>query len=146
MDSDFFRLAQLDNVRTRRVMAFLFDYAVILCLTLLAGIVVFFLGILTLGLGWLLYGILVPLVAIAYVGLTMGGSQQATIGMQFFSLRIYRDDGAQIDPFLAILHSVIFWAVHIVFTPFMLAVSLFSSRKRLAHDILLGTAIMRSDV
>lgn len=136
----------LDNVRTRRVLAFLIDYALIAILSFIFGIVVFFLGILTLGLAWLLYFVLPPLVAMAYVGLTMGGPNQATPGMQFFALKIVREDGERIDPFLAVLHGVIFWVAHIVLTPFMLAVSLFSSKKRLVQDILLGTLVIRSDI
>ena len=76
----------------------------------------------------------------------MGGPKQATIGMQFFALRLERLDGGKIDPTLAILHSIIFWLAHVMLTPFMLAVSLFSSKKRLIQDILLGTVVLRSDI
>lgn len=135
----------LENVRTRRVLAFLVDYAMIAILTVMAGVVVFFLGILTLGLGWLLYLVLAPLVAMAYVGFSMGGPFQATPGMRMFAIKIIREDGAIVDPFLAVLHGVIFWVAHIILTPFLLLVSLFSNRKRLVQDMLLGTVIVRSD-
>ncbi|MCB1417313.1 MAG: RDD family protein, partial [Nitratireductor sp.] len=69
-----------------------------------------------------------------------------TPGMQFFSIRIERDDSAPVDFFLAILHGVIFWVAHITLTPFMLLIALFSERKRLIQDILLGTAVVRSDI
>jgi len=139
-------LDRLDGVRTRRILAFIFDYVIVALLTLLAGVAVFFIGILTLGLGWLLYAILAPLVAMTYVGLTMGSASQATPGMNFFALRIEREDGQLVDPWFAILHGVIFWAAHIILTPFLLVVSLFSTKKRLIQDILLGTVIIRSDV
>ena len=137
---------RLEGVRTRRVLAFIVDYLIIAVLTMIAMVAVFFIGILTFGLGWLLYFVLAPLVAMAYVGSTMGGPAQATPGMQFFSIRMERDDGAPVDFFLAVLHGVIFWVAHITLTPFLLVVALFSDRKRLVQDILLGTSVMRSDI
>lgn len=137
---------QLDGVRTRRVLAFLIDYLLVAAFSLFAGVIVFFLGFFTFGLAWLLYFILPALVAILYVARTMGGPAQATLGMQFFALKIYREDGGRIDPYFAILHSVLFWVAHIVMTPLMLALSLFSSKKRLIQDMLLGSVILRSDV
>lgn len=137
---------RLDGVRTRRILAFLVDYAIVALLTVLAGIAVFFVGILTFGLGWVLYFVLAPLVAMAYVGMSMGGPKQATPGMQFFSIRIEREDGRMVDPWLAILHGVLFWVFHIVTSFVLLAVSLFSEKKRLLQDILLGTIVVRSDV
>jgi len=138
--------ARLENVRTRRVLSFLLDYLIVAVLTAIAAVGVFFVGILTLGLGWLIYLVLAPLVAMAYVGLTMGGPFQATPGMRFFALRIERLDGGMVDPALAVLHGLLFWVGHIMFTPLLLAVSLFSAEKRLAHDLLLGTVVVRSDV
>lgn len=138
--------AFLENVRTRRVLAFLVDYVVIAILCVFFAIFVFFFGIFTLGVGWLLYFVLPALVAMGYVDLTMGGPEQATPGMRFFALKIVREDGERVDPFLAVLHGVFFWVAHIILTPFLLAVSLFSSKKRLLHDIFLGTMIVRSDV
>lgn len=143
---DMYDADRLDGVRTRRVLSFCVDYLLIALLTFMAGIVVFFLGIFTLGLGWLLYLILAPLVAMTYVGFSMGGPRQATPGMRFFAIRIERDDGQFVDPFMAVLHGVLFWVAHITLTPFLLLVGLFSSRKRLLHDILLGTCVVRSDV
>jgi len=46
---------------------------------------------------------------------------------------------------LAVVHAVIFWAAHVIFTPLMLLVSMFSEKKRLIQDILLGTVVVRSD-
>ena len=143
---DHDHLARFDGVRTRRVLAFLIDYLIVAVMTLVAGVVVFFLGILTLGLGWLLYLFLAPLVAMAYVGLTMGGPYQATPGMRFFAIRVERLDGAPVDPFLAALHGVFFWVLHIVLTPILLGICLFAPEKRLLQDLLLGTVVLRSDV
>ncbi|MFK5978879.1 MAG: RDD family protein [Rhizobiaceae bacterium] len=134
---------RLSEVRRRRILAFFVDYLAVGVLSFLVGIIVFFAGIITLGAAWLIYLVLVPLVAIAYIGMTLGGPNQATIGMQMFSLRIEADSGRPVDPMTAILHGIIFWAAHIMLTPFMLLVSVFSTRKRLIQDILLGTVILR---
>jgi len=132
------------EVRRRRLIAFIFDYVIVVLLCIPAALLVGFAGIISFGLGWLLYAILVPLVAVTYLGLTMGGATQATIGMAVFSLKIRRLDGGHVDAPLAILHGVLFWLIHSVLTPFMLLASLFSSRKRLLHDWLLGTEIINS--
>ena len=137
--------ARLENVRTRRVLAFLVDYAIVFLLWALSLVPVFFLGILTLGLGFLLYPVLGGLIALVYIGVTMGSADQATLGMRFFSIRIERLEGGRVDGVTAMVHAVIFWAAHIVFTPLMLLVSLFTPQKQLVQDILLGTVIVRSD-
>lgn len=137
---------RLDGVRSRRIFAFLIDYLIVAVLSAIAGIVVAILGIFTFGAAWLLYAILVPLVAIAYVGFTMGGDKQATVGMQFFAIKLERLDAGIVDPTLAILHSILFWVIHSVGTPFLLLASMFSSKKRLLQDVLLGTVVVRSDI
>lgn len=138
--------AYFDNVRTRRVMAFVVDYIAIALLHIPVAIVVFFLGIITLSLGWLLFAIITPLIAVVYVGATMGGRDQATPGMKMAGLRIARLDGARVDFMTAVIHSVIFWFANIVTSGAILLVSLFTDRKRLVQDLLLGTVVMRNDL
>ena len=134
-----------DGVRSRRVFAFLLDYVIIGLLCIPFAILVFFLGVLTLGLGWALYGALPALVALTYVWMTLGGPNQATKGMQMMGIRLDRLDGRPIDGLTAVVHSVLFWAGNVLLTPFILLVTLFSDRKRTAHDLLLGTVVSRSD-
>lgn len=134
-----------DGVRTRRIFAFLLDYVIVLLLLIPFGIVVFLLGLLTFGLGWGLFGILAPLVAIIYVWNTLGGRNQATLGMRAVGIRLDRLDGKPIDGLLAVVHSVLFWAGNVILTPLILLVTLFSDRKRTLHDLLLGTVVTRSD-
>ncbi|WP_336057306.1 RDD family protein [Nitratireductor sp. CH_MIT9313-5] len=133
----------LDGVRTRRVLAFCVDYLLIGLLLIPVAIVVFFLGIITLGLGWFLFGILAPLTALLYVGATLGGSAQATVGMRMMGLRMLRTDGGRVDWMLAMVHTVLFWAGNAVLTPLVLLASLFLSNKRTLHDLLLGTVVIR---
>lgn len=134
-----------DGVRTRRIFAFLLDYVLVALLMIPFGIVVALLGVVTLGLGWLLFGILFPLVALIYIWMTLGGPEQATVGMRMMGIRLERLDGRPVDGMLAVVHSVLFWAANAILTPLVLLATLFTDRKRTLHDLLLGTVVARSD-
>jgi uncharacterized RDD family membrane protein YckC len=134
-----------DGVRARRVLAFLLDYLIVGLLLIPFAILVFFLGLLTLGLGWSLFAVLGPAVALIYVWNTLGGRNQATVGMRMMNIRLDRLDGRRVDGLFAVVHSVLFWAGNVVLTPLILLVSLFADRKRTLHDLLLGTVVTRSD-
>ncbi len=131
------------GVRTRRMLSFVVDYTLVLILSVPAAIVVFLLGIVSFGLAWGLYAVLLPAIAILYLAFTLGGSKQATPGMRFAGIRIARLDGGRVDAPLAVLHGVLFWAANAVLTPFVLLVGLFTPRKQLLHDLLLGTVVVR---
>lgn len=133
-----------EGVRSRRVFAFIVDYLIIALLLIPFAILVFLFGILTLGLGWMLFSVLGPAVALSYIWVTMGGPSQATLGMQMMGIRLERLDGQPVDGLLAIVHSVLFWAGNVVLTPLILLVSLFADRKRTLHDLLLGTVVTRT--
>lgn len=130
-----------EGVRTRRILAFVIDYFIVALLTIPFAILVFLFGLLTLGLGWMLFSILVPAVAILYIWNTLGSKDQATAGMKMMGIRL---DGSRIDGLTAVVHSVLFWAGNVILSPLVLLVSLFSDRKRTLHDLLLGTVVSRS--
>jgi uncharacterized RDD family membrane protein YckC len=134
-----------DGVRTRRVLAFCIDYLFVSLLLIPFGILVFLFGILTLGLGWMLFGILFPAVALTYIWNTLGGPKQATPGMRIMNIRLERLDGAPIDGMTAVVHSVLFWAGNVILTPLILLATLVLDRKRTVHDLLIGTVVTRSD-
>ena len=136
-------IALYDGVRTRRIMAFFIDYAIVLALCVPMAVLVFFIGVFTLGLGFFLYPILFLLVAIPYIGLSMGGPNQATPGMRVMNIRVVRLDGRPVDFMLAIVHGVLFWALNAVLTPFILLATLVLDRKQTVHDWLLGTVVVR---
>jgi uncharacterized RDD family membrane protein YckC len=135
-----------EGVLTRRVFAFLIDYLFIGLLLIPVGIVVFLLGLLTFGLGWLLLPVLGFVVALGYIALTLGGPNQATPGMRITGVRMEMLDGRQIDWLLAMVHTVMFWAFNAALTPLILLVSWFTDGKRTLHDVLLGTVVVRDDV
>lgn len=132
-----------EGVRTRRVFAFLVDYAIVLLLLVPAAILVALLGVLTFGLGWMLYPVLGVVVAVPYVALTLGGAGQATLGMRMMGIKLLREDGGRVDPMLAVVHSVLFWAANAILTPLVLLATLFLNRKKTLHDLLLGTVVVR---
>lgn len=134
-----------DGVRTRRVLACLIDYLIVGLLTIPFAILVLVLGLLTLGLGWVLFSVLVPVVAILYIWNTLGGPDQATTGMKLMGIRLDRLDGSRIDGLTAVVHSVLFWAGNVILSPLVLLVTLFTDRKRTLHDLLLGTVVTRTD-
>ena len=136
--------ALYDGVRTRRSFAFLIDAAIVLALMLLASIVVAVLGIFTLGLGWLLFPAIWPVVAILYTVLTLGGPNSATPGMRFTGVEVRTLRGERMNYGLALVHSVLFWLSVSILTPLILLVALFTARKQLLHDLVLGLVAIRS--
>ena len=134
---------ELDGVRTARVLSFFIDYIIIGLLCIPFALVIGILGIPTFGLAWALYPFLPAAVALIYLAMTMGGPRQATVGMSFMGIRIRKLDGGDVDPFLACLHGILFWVIHTIAVIIPLLITFFSSRKRLLHDVLLGTYVGR---
>jgi uncharacterized RDD family membrane protein YckC len=133
-----------EGVLSRRIFAFAIDYIVMAIIIAALGTVIGILGILTFGLAWLLYAVLVPVVVVPYVALTLGGRNQATPGMKAMDIKIIKDDGQPIDWLIATVHLVLFWVFNTILTPFVLLLALFTSRKRALHDTLLGTSMQRT--
>ncbi|MBW9074190.1 RDD family protein [Agrobacterium deltaense] len=132
------------GVLSRRVFAFPIDYAIVLLLCIPAAVIVFFLGVITFGLGWFLFPALFVIVAVLYFGMTLGGPSQATPGMRAMGIAMARMDGRRIDFLLSTVHIVLFWIINSVLTPLILLAGLFTERSRLVHDFLLGTVIVRT--
>ena len=132
------------GVLSRRVFAFLIDYAIVLLLCIPAAVIVFFLGVITFGLGWFLFPALFVIVAVLYFGMTLGGPSQATPGMRAMGIAMARMDGRRIDFLLSTVHIVLFWIINSVLPPLILLAGLFTERSRLVHDFLLGTVIVRT--
>ncbi len=132
------------GVLSRRVFAFVIDYLIVALLWIPAAVLVFFVGILTLGLGFLLYPILFFIVAGLYFGISLAGPFQATPGMRAMGIAMVRLDGRKIDFVTAIAHLALFWILNSVLTPLILLAGLFTERSRLVHDFLVGTATIRT--
>jgi len=136
-----------EGVLARRVVAFIIDFFVIAVPVVFAAMFIFVIGIVTLGFGFLLYALLWPaavLWAIAYYGLTLGGARSATVGMRVMDLEMRTWYGAPAYFVLGAVHAIVFWITVSVCTPLILLVGLFNDRRRLLHDIVLGTIIINN--
>lgn len=133
-----------DGVLSKRVVAFVADAIIIVLLMIPAALVVFIIGIVTLGIGWLLYGALFAIVALGYIALTLGGVNSATVGMRWAGIEMRTWNGGPSFPLLAVMHALIFWFSVGLLTPFILLVGLFTARRQLLHDLLLGTVVVNS--
>ncbi|MBA2401130.1 MAG: RDD family protein [Bradyrhizobium sp.] len=137
------------GVLTRRVFAFLIDLVVLSIPVILAVIFIFFFGIITLSLGWVLFGLVSPATviwAIVYYGSSLGGPHSATVGMRVMDLELRTWYGAPGYFVLGATHAVLFWVSISFLTPLVLLVGLFNGRRRLLHDIILGTVVINSSV
>ena len=74
----------------RRVIAFCVDYVLIAILIVPAAVVLFLLGIPTLGLAWYLFPGLGLIVAALYFGFSIGGASQASPGMRMMGVMLVR--------------------------------------------------------
>jgi uncharacterized RDD family membrane protein YckC len=133
-----------EGVLSKRIVAFLIDALIIVALMVPAALLVAILGIVTLGIGWLLFAPLFALVALGYVALTLGGPASATVGMRMAGLEMRTWSGAPMFALLAIMHALIFWFSIGLLTPLVLLVGLFTRRRQLLHDLLLGTVVLNS--
>jgi uncharacterized RDD family membrane protein YckC len=130
-----------EGVIGKRSLAFIIDCIIIGILWILAVLVVGVLGIITLGLAWLLYGMIFPLVGLGYNALTVGGPKSATIGQRMMGLEWRTWYGGKVSPLIAAFHALLFWFSVVIFFPILLW-CLFDSQKRCLHDILAGMVVM----
>src|SRR5437763_14639321 len=79
------------GVLTRGVFAFLIDLVVLSIPVILAYVFIAVFGLITLGLGWLLFWLVWPawvIWAILYYGASLGGPHSATLGMRVMDLEL----------------------------------------------------------
>src|SRR3982074_1312380 len=137
------------GVLTRRVFAVLIDLLVLSIPVILAVIFIAVFGVITLGLGWALFWLVSPasvIWALIYYGASLGGPHSATLGMRVMDLELRTWYGAPSYFVLGAMHAVLFWISVSVLSPLVLLVGLFNGRRRLLHDVLLGTVVIHSSV
>ena len=133
--------ALFNAVIRKRCVAFIVDAIIIMVLTAVAYIVVGVLGVITLGLAWLLLGLVFPVVGLGYNALTIGGPNSATIGQRMMGLEVRMWFGGKVTPLIAAFHALLFWVSFVVFCPILLW-CFFDARKRCLHDILAGVVVI----
>jgi len=136
-----------EGVLARRIVAFLIDVVIIAVPLIAASAFIFVIGLVTFGLGWLLFWLLSPISviwALAYYGLTLGSPASATIGMRAMEIEMRTWYGAPAYFVLGAVHAVVFWVTVSILTPFILLVGFFNARGRLLHDILVGAVLINA--
>jgi uncharacterized RDD family membrane protein YckC len=137
------------GVLTRRVIAFLIDLIVLSVPIVLAILFIAVFGLVTLGLGWALFWLVSPasiIWALVYYGASLGGPHSATLGMRVMDLELRTWYGAPGYFLLGAMHAVLFWISVSVLSPLVLLVGLFNGRRRLLHDVVLGTVVINNSV
>jgi uncharacterized RDD family membrane protein YckC len=136
-----------EGVPARRVIAFFIDVLIIAVPLALLGIFIFIFGLVTFGLGWFLFlafGPVAMIWALVYYGFTFGSVSSATIGMRMMDLEMRTWYGAPAYFVLGAVHAIGYWLTVSFLTPLVLLVALFNDRKRLLHDILVGTVVINN--
>ena len=136
-----------EGILTRRVLAFFIDVIVISVPIASAALLIVLFGIFTLGLGLILLWPLhagAVIWAVLYYGFTLGGSASATIGMRVMDLEMRTWYGAPAYFVLGAVHAIVYWVTVSVLTPFVLLIGFFNERRRLLHDILIGTVVINN--
>ncbi|ODT75875.1 MAG: hypothetical protein ABS76_32790 [Pelagibacterium sp. SCN 64-44] len=132
-----------DGLLTRRVTAYFIDVALIGAITLALALVAVVLGIFTFGLSLLSLAFVVPAAIVIYYGATLGSPKRATVGMQAMDLVLTPTRGQPLDGWMAIFHALLFWVTFWISWPVTILFALFTPRRQMIHDLIMGTLMVR---
>ncbi len=129
------------GVLARRFCAFLIDVFLIGMISFILAVSIFIFGILTFGLGWLMYHI-IPLIPFLYYTLLVGGGGR-TPGQKLFGLAVRQDADLRAPNYAqALIWTLLMWVSFLLgCVPFALA--LVGPRHRAGHDLLSGLTVIR---
>lgn len=126
------------GVPARRLFAFIIDIVIVWGFALL-------IGVLTLGIGFLLLGPLIAVIDFLYRVISITNNS-ATWGMRFVRIELRRRDGARFDAIHAFGHTVLFYCA-LAFAPLQLVSALLmagSAMGRGLHDLPFGSTMINS--
>lgn len=138
-----------EGVPARRVIAFVVDLVILSIPVVFMAIFIFAIGVVTLGLGFVLYALLPAasvVWALIYYGLCFGSPRSATIGMRVMDLEMRTWYGAPAYFLLGAVHAVAFWVSVSALTPLILLVCFFNDRRRLLQDMAVGTIVINNEI
>ena len=84
--------------------------------------------------------------ALLYYGMSLGGPNGATVGMRMMDIEMRTWSGERPYFILGAVHAVLYWVSVSFLSPLILLVGLFNGRRRLLHDVVLGTVFINSNV
>ncbi|RDE08987.1 RDD family protein [Pelagibacterium lacus] len=132
-----------DGILSRRIIAFVIDCVIMGILVAVAMVCAAILGFLTFGLAWLAIPVIVPIIFIAYYAVTLGSRWRATVGMRATDIVLTPTRETTLDGWMAMIHVVVFWISCAILTPFITLLGLFTNRRQLLHDMIVGTLMVR---
>lgn len=127
----------------RRVTAYFIDLILIGLLTLVLGTLGIILGFLTFGLAWMSLALVVPAAVVIYYAVTLGSPRRATVGMQMMDIVLTPTRGQPLDGWMAIFHALLFWVTFWISWPVAILFALFTPRRQMIHDLIMGTLMVR---
>ena len=138
-----------EGVLARRIIAFVIDLIILAIPVVFVAMFIFVVGLVTFGLGFVFYALLSPamvLWALFYYGITLGSRHSATIGKRAMDLEMRTWYGAPAYFVLGAVHAIAFWISVSVLSPLVLIVCFFNERRRLLHDMVVGTIVINNEV
>ncbi len=128
-----------------RILAFFADLAAIIVLFFAASILFGILGVLSLGVLWPGFGLIMPVLFFAYFTMTLGGNRSATPGMQWQGVEMRTWDGLRPGYVQAFVQTLLFYITATPLFGLSLVVALFNRRKRCLHDYFSGSVFVRTN-
>jgi uncharacterized RDD family membrane protein YckC len=132
-----------EGLLTRRVIAYIIDLVLIGLLSLVFGVAGLIFGLLTFGLGMVALVFVVPAALVVYYGVTLGSQKRATVGMQVMDIVLTPTRGQPLDGWMAIFHAALFWLTFWICWPITVLFALFTPRRQMIHDLIMGTLMVR---
>ena len=132
-----------EGVLTRRVLAYLIDFALLIAICGAILLVGFIAGFFTFGVGWIGLPIAIPVAILGYYVLTLGSRMRATVGMQLMDIVLTPTRGAPLDGWKILIHPLVFWITVWVAWPISLVVALLTPRREMVQDLIAGTLMVR---
>jgi len=86
---------------------------------------------------------LLPAAIVLYYSLTLGSHRRATVGMQIMDIVLTPTRGKPLDGWMAIFHALLFWLTFWICWPVTLLFALFTPRRQMIHDLIMGTLMVR---
>ena len=131
------------GLRTRRVVAFFIGAGVMGAMILGFSLVSLIGGFVTFGLAWLALIVVVPATIVLYYAATLGSPKRATLGMQAMDIVLTPTRGQPLNGPMAFLHAGLFWITIWISLPISLLFVLFTPRRQMIHDLIVGTLMVR---
>lgn len=132
-----------EGLLTRRVLAYVVDVILMGFLVLILGVAGTILGFFTFGLAWLSLVFVVPAAIVIYYAVTLGSAKRATVGMQMMDIVLTPTRGRPLDSLMAFFHALLFWVSIWISWPISLLFALFTPRRQMIHDLIMGTLMVR---